>query len=62
MFELKFIFDFFKFQGALNACKSLKARLDKVKEGLKATGVSDPNWLQVVQKAFASGVDLSEKY
>ncbi|XP_019856500.1 PREDICTED: xanthine dehydrogenase/oxidase-like [Amphimedon queenslandica] len=48
--------------GALNACKSLKARLDKVKEELIASGVSDPSWLQIVQKAFSSGVDLSEKY
>ena len=34
-----------------------------MKDGLIADGVSsDPDWLQIVQKAFSSGVDLSEKY
>ncbi|XP_019858733.1 PREDICTED: xanthine dehydrogenase/oxidase-like [Amphimedon queenslandica] len=48
-------------KGALLACQSLKQRLDKVKEGLISDGVSDPTWLQIVQKAFSSGIDLSEK-
>ena len=33
-----------------------------MKNGLIADGVSDPDWLQIVQKAFSTGVDLSEKY
>ena len=49
-------------QAALMACQSLKARLDKVKDGLVTDGIPDPTWLQTVQKAFSNGVDLSEKY
>ena len=44
------------------ACQSLKARLDKVKDGLVNDGIPDPTWQQTVQKAFSNGVDLSEKY
>ena len=53
---------FFLLQAALMACQSLKARLDKVKDGLVTDGIPDPTWLQTVQKAFSNGVDLSEKY
>lgn len=46
----------------LKACETLKERLDKVKDEMKKEGKNSPTWVEIVTKAYETGVDLSSKY
>ncbi|XP_068204376.1 uncharacterized protein [Palaemon carinicauda] len=48
--------------GARKAATALRLRLDVVEAKMKEETGKDPTWIELVQKAFMSDVDLSERY
>lgn len=48
--------------GVKKAAAALRQRLDVVEAKMKEENGKEPTWVELVQKAFASDVDLSERY